>query len=163
MKVFVQLMHVCQIALSAWGGYQSYIAIINLQKYEKTSEKLAEWSNEAARQLHKTRTTQTSGALAILSSLIAATALTVTGPSLPSWARYSASPIMLVGVLFARGHIKNYWAPGDGKTVGTRIPLPKMGEYNEAQRRTQALLETLEYLEYSWVASSFVVGMLGYS
>lgn len=63
--VFVQLMHVCQVVLSTWGGYQSYIAVVNLQKYEETSEKLAKWSNEAARQLHKTRTTQTSGALAV--------------------------------------------------------------------------------------------------
>lgn len=66
-------------------------------------------------------------------------------------------------MLFARGHIKNYWAPGDGKTVGTRIPLPNMEDYNEAQRRTQELLKTLEYLEYGWVGCSFVAGMLGYS
>lgn len=67
---------------------------------------------------------------------------------------------MLVGVLFARAHIKNYWAPSDGKTVGPRVPLPNMGDYNEAQRKTQDLLKVLEYLEYSWVAASFVNGML---
>lgn len=98
----------------------------------------------------------------IIASLIASTGLAIAGSRIPLWAGYTASPAMLILVLAARGHIKNYWAPGDGKTVGTRIPLPKMGSYNDAQRSTQALLQTLEYLEYSWVATSFVAGMVGY-
>lgn len=68
-----------------------------------------------------------------------------------------------MGVLFARGHIKNFWAPSDGKTVGMNVPLPNMEDYNQAQRATQDLLRTLEWLEYSWVGSSFVVGVLGFS
>ena len=70
---------------------------------------------------------------------------------------------MLVAVLVARNHIKNYWAPQDGKTVGVRIPLPNMGDYNEAQKKTEQLLEVLEWLEYSWVLTSFVAGIVGYS
>ena len=88
--------------------------------------------------------------------------LATSASSLPNWVRFSISPTLLVGVLFARGHIKNYWVPGDKQTKGTKIPLPNMEEYNEAQRRTEELLHTLEYLEYSWVASSFIAGMLGY-
>lgn len=67
---------------------------------------------------------------------------------------------MLIGVLAARGYIKSYWAPQDGKNV-TRVPLPQMGDYNEAERRTENLLEILQYLEYSWVLTSFVHGMIG--
>ncbi|KAK4550671.1 hypothetical protein LTR36_000250 [Oleoguttula mirabilis] len=161
--VYLRLIHVSQMVLSSYGAFQSYVAITNLRKYEETTKKLAEWSSEVEHQLHKTRTTQASGAIAILASFAASTVLAVVGPSLPAWARFTASPALLIGVLFARGHIKNYWAPGDKKTVGTRIPLPNMGDYNEAQRQTEKLLQTLEYLEYSWVASSFVAGMLGYS
>lgn len=183
--LYLRLMHVCQMVLCSYGAYQSYIAITKLLKYEETSKKLAKWSSEAEHQLHKTRTTQASGALAvrpplihtpvqhrsctepipfqILASLLAATTLAAAGPMLPPYARFTASPVLLVTVLFARGHIKNFWAPGDSKTVGTRLPLPNMEDYNEAQRRTEELLMTLEYLEYSWVASSFVAGMVGYS
>lgn len=56
----------------------------------------------------------------------------------------------------------NYWAPSDGKTVGVKIDMPGIKEYSEAQRRTEAILKTLEYLEYGWVATSFVGGMLGW-
>lgn len=79
---------------------------------------------------------------------------------LPKWIHIGLSPALLVLVLLARGHIKNYWAPSDGKTVGVRIPLPKMQEYNVAQRQTENLLKILEWLEYSWVATAFINGML---
>jgi hypothetical protein len=82
--------------------------------------------------------------------------------ALPSWVRISVSPILLLVVLFARGHIKNYWAPSDGKTVGYKVPLPQIQDYNDAQKRTEELLKVLEYLEYTWVATSFINGMLGY-
>lgn len=57
--------HVAQVLYTLYGGYLSYIAITNLQKYEATSKKLAEWSKEAENQLWKTRTTQASGVLAV--------------------------------------------------------------------------------------------------
>lgn len=64
-EVLLRGQHVLQLGLSLYGGLLSLVAITRLQKYESTSEKLAEWSKEAAKQLHKTRTTQTSGALAV--------------------------------------------------------------------------------------------------
>lgn len=76
--------------------------------------------------------------------------------------RFCISPILLIMVMAARQHIKNYWAPGDGKTVGTKIPLPKLEDYNEAQKQTEELLGILEYLEYGWLASSFVAGLMGW-
>ncbi|KJY01273.1 hypothetical protein TI39_contig298g00056 [Zymoseptoria brevis] len=160
--VLLRGQHVLQLGLSVYGGLVSLIAITRLQKYESTSQKLAEWSNEAAKQLHKTRTTQTSGAIAILASLIASGILAFIPKVVPSWIRIALSPLLLLIVLFARGHIKNYWAPSDGKTVGVRLPVPNMGDYNEAQKRTEDLLKILEYLEYSWVVTSFINGMLGY-
>ncbi|KXT07238.1 hypothetical protein AC578_2332 [Pseudocercospora eumusae] len=153
--------HVCQLILSLWGASLSYAAITKLRKYEATAKKLAEWSKEAENQLWKTRTTQATGALAVLASFIASFSLSVVPYTLPKVMRMTTSPALLILVLFARGHIKNYWAPKDGKNI-TRVPLPKMEEYNEAERQTERLLEVLEYLEYSWVLTSFVDGMVGY-
>jgi len=65
MTAFMRIIHLGQALLSGYGALNSFLAVTNLQKYEKTSEKLAEWSNEAAHQLHKTRTTQTTAALAV--------------------------------------------------------------------------------------------------
>jgi hypothetical protein len=62
---FVQLFHAAQVALSAYGLQVSYVAITNLQQYEERTKKAAKYSNEAGRRLHKTRTTQASGALAV--------------------------------------------------------------------------------------------------
>jgi hypothetical protein len=66
---FTQLLHTGQVALCAYGAYVSFIAIRNLQQYEETSKKAAKYSFEAERQLHKTRTTQSSGAICVGSIL----------------------------------------------------------------------------------------------
>lgn len=63
--LYLRLVQCTQAYLAGRGIYYSYFAIINLQKYEDAAKKLAEWSNEADRQLHKTRTTQTSGAVTV--------------------------------------------------------------------------------------------------
>ena len=65
MSLFMRVIHLGQAFLSGYAAYHSYNAITNLQAYEATSEKLAEWSSEAAKQLAQTRATQTSGALAV--------------------------------------------------------------------------------------------------
>ena len=65
---FTQLLHTGQVALCAYGAYVSYIAIRNLQEYEDMSKKAAKYSFEAERQLHKTRTTQSSGAICVSQS-----------------------------------------------------------------------------------------------
>lgn len=86
---------------------------------------------------------------------------------------------MLLTVLLARGHIKNYWTPhkvntttttADGKTVekkrdvGVKVPaLPNLEDYQAAQKKTEDLLMALEWLEYSWLASCVVGGLVGYS
>ncbi|KAI1866366.1 uncharacterized protein JN550_007754 [Neoarthrinium moseri] len=154
--MFLQLLHLAQAGLAGYGAQQSYIAITNLQKYEETSEKLAKYSNEAERQLHKTRTTQTSGALAIAVSLLAALYLFFKGSSGGSLFRMLASPAMCGGIYLARAHIQDFWAGGK------RVPLPKMEDYNEAQRRTEELLQVLDWLMFSWAATSLVALFKGY-
>lgn len=52
-------------ATSLYAARSSYVAIVNLRKYEKRSERAAEYSETAARQLYKTRVTQTSSAAAV--------------------------------------------------------------------------------------------------
>ena len=99
----------------------------------------------------------------ILASFIAAAVLALARSNMPVQARFMLSPVMLGVVLLAKYHMKSYWAPNDSKTVGTRIPLPNMEDYNEAQRRTQDVITTLGYLEYGWLGSTFVSAMLGMS
>jgi hypothetical protein len=59
------VLHLAQGGLSAYSLFHAYISITNLQKWESTSEKAAQYSQTAAQELHKTRTTQTSGALTV--------------------------------------------------------------------------------------------------
>jgi hypothetical protein len=59
------LLHLPQACLSAYTVYLSSIVVPKLQRYEERTEKAAEYSNIAEDQLHKTRTTQASGALTV--------------------------------------------------------------------------------------------------
>ena len=67
MSLYRTFYHVGQATVSAYSGLLSAMAIYNLQKHEDQTEQAAQYSNMAANQLHKTRTTQTSGALAVRS------------------------------------------------------------------------------------------------
>ena len=73
---------------------------------------------------------------------------------------------MIVFVVAARYYIKNFWTStrdSRGKDIGGRVPLPNMNDYNLAVRKTEDLLKVLEYLEYSWVLTTFTAGLVGYS
>ncbi|OCK95959.1 uncharacterized protein K441DRAFT_686316 [Cenococcum geophilum 1.58] len=59
------LPHAAQAILSCYGLYHSYQCIMKLRQYEERSEKAAKYSNIAAEQLYKTRTTQASAAIAL--------------------------------------------------------------------------------------------------
>jgi hypothetical protein len=65
MSMLLPFFHLVQGGLGAWGLGESYKAITNLQQYEDMSEKAAQYSRAASQQLHKTRTTQASGAIAV--------------------------------------------------------------------------------------------------
>ncbi|CAD0110727.1 unnamed protein product [Aureobasidium uvarum] len=149
---FTQLLHTGQVALCAYGAYVSYIAISNLQQYEETSKKAAKYSTEAERQLHKTRTTQSSGAICILASLVAATTLSLVPNSLPSFVRFGISPAALVLTLFVRAHVSNFWK--------AKAKVPFVDGY--AISKTGELLQILEYLEYTWAGTALASGLVGY-
>lgn len=54
-------------ATSLYAARSSYIAIVNLRKYEERSERAAKYSETAAHQLYQTRVTQASSAGAVSS------------------------------------------------------------------------------------------------
>jgi len=144
---FISALYTGQALLSTYGLYHSYVSITNLMQYEEKSKKAAEWSNTAAHQLRKTRTTQATGAGAIITSLTAAVVLLIR-PSL------TATTIALIHVgiscvaLAAATHIGNFW---DGKA---RVPF--VGGYNEGMRRTQALKNMLQVLAGTWIFTGIV-------
>jgi len=61
----LQLGYLSQVGLVLYGAQYSYTAITNLRKYEEITKKAAEWSEQVADHLKKTRTTQASGALCV--------------------------------------------------------------------------------------------------
>jgi len=162
MALPLRLLHLAQAALSLYAASTSYTAITNLQKYEATTKKLAKWSGTVEEQLQKTRTTQGTGAVTILLSLLTSSTLALIPGSLPRWLLFMASPAVVLVSAVARQYIKGFWANGDGKSVGTRVPLPNMEDYNRAQRATEELLQVLQWLEYSWVGAAFVRGVLAW-
>lgn len=89
-------------------------------------------------------------------SIAASLTLAIAPSDLPPVVRFVLSPALLVGMVAARQYMKSFWGPYGG----TRVPLPGMGDYNEAQRKTKAILDVLEWLEYSWVAASFGWGLI---
>ncbi|KAK7924271.1 hypothetical protein PG985_006325 [Apiospora marii] len=154
--MLLQALHIAQAALAVYGGQQSFNAIQNLQKYEEPTEKLAKYSSEAERQLKKTRSTQAAGAVALALSLAASVLLAFRGHTYGFLVRTLASPFMTFCLFLARQHVQDYW--GGGK----RVPLPKMGSYNDAQKSTEDLLQVLEKLMFSWFATSVLCLLAGY-
>ncbi|KAI4858716.1 hypothetical protein F4820DRAFT_441904 [Hypoxylon rubiginosum] len=157
--MFLQILHLAQAALTAYGGKQSYIAITNLRKYEEATKKLAEYSSTAEHQRNKTYTTQTSGVLALLLSLFASLTLALRGSVSGFLPRYLYQAAAAVALFFARQHMRGFWAD---KTPGLKGAVPKMGDYDEAQRKTQELLNVLDFLMLTWVATFFVALVIGY-
>src|SRR3989337_242146 len=65
-SIILNVLHTAQAAFGAYNLYLASISISNLQQYEEKSEKAAKYSNVAENQLHKTRTTQASGTIAVI-------------------------------------------------------------------------------------------------
>ncbi|MCJ1390287.1 hypothetical protein MMC18_003145 [Xylographa bjoerkii] len=143
-------LHAAQAALSAYGLYTSYISVTNLRQYESQSEKAAEYLETAAHQLHKTRTTQATGAGAILASFLTSIAL-LTRPSLSAPIAAAVNVGVAGLALAAMIHVGNFWK---GKA---RVPF--VGGYNEGMRRTEDLRKMLGWLAMSWAATG-VVGLV---
>ncbi|KAI1140882.1 hypothetical protein F5Y05DRAFT_375368 [Hypoxylon sp. FL0543] len=157
--MLLRVFHLAQAALAAYGGNQSYIAITNLRKYDKASEKLAKYSSEAERQRQKTYDTQATGVVALLLSFFMSLLFALHGSVYGIILRYLPPVVTIVGIGFAREHIRDFWA---GKTPGLKGALPKMGDYEEAERRTHELLSVLDKLMFSWVAALVLILTVGY-
>ncbi|KAI1379869.1 hypothetical protein F4677DRAFT_297595 [Hypoxylon crocopeplum] len=157
--MILQLIHLAQAALAAYGGKHSYVAITNLRKYENTTKKLAKVSSEAEHQRQKTYSTQTSGVVALLLSFFASLLLASRGSIYGVLPRYLIPVVMVVALFFAKEHMQDFWA---GKAPGLKGALPKMGDYEEAQRRTHSLLGVLDLLMLSWVATWIMALFVGY-
>lgn len=97
--------HVGQAILTTYTALLSYTSIVKLNKYEDMSEKAASYSNTAAHQLHKTRTTMTSGALATLCSLISSVALVVAHPITDRRQLFLIGVVNTAACSFAHVHI----------------------------------------------------------
>ncbi|KAI3326866.1 hypothetical protein HD806DRAFT_485179 [Xylariaceae sp. AK1471] len=160
--MLLKLIHLVQVVIAAYGAMQSQVAITRLLKYEDATKKLAKISSEAEHQLYRTRTTQASGAVAILVSFVVSLVLATGGASYGFLVRYFASPAMTLAVFAAKGHLQDFWTGKDGKNVTAKIPLPKMDDYNEALEKTQKLLDVLGWLTISWAATSAMALIEGY-
>jgi len=64
-SAILSVLYAFQAAYSGYNLYLASISISNLQQYEETSKKAAKYSKIAEKQLHKTRTTQASGTIAV--------------------------------------------------------------------------------------------------
>ncbi|KAI1760582.1 hypothetical protein GGR53DRAFT_76453 [Hypoxylon sp. FL1150] len=157
--MFLQTLHLAQAALAVYGAKQSYTAITNLRKYEETSKKLAKYSNTAEHRRDKTYTTQTAGAAALLLSFFVSLTLARRGSIYGFPTRYLYQAVTVVAIYLARRYMYEFWAD---KTPGLKGAVPKMGEYDEAQRKTHELLKVLDLLMFTWAATFFVALVSGY-
>ncbi|KIW06194.1 uncharacterized protein PV09_02674 [Verruconis gallopava] len=145
MVSFQTNIHMAQAGLSAYSLFHAYISITNLRKWESTSERAAQYSKTAAQELHKTRTTQTSGALAILCSL--SCALFTIGWPLDSASGRIALNAFNAGVCaLAQLHVSNFWSQ-KGK-------IPMVQSYNDAINSTLIIKRQLGILAIAWLLTT---------
>ena len=147
------VLNVTQVGLCLWAGTYSYAAVTRLLQYEDTSEKAAKISTTAAQELHKTRTTETSGALIVSTNPILHT-ITLTiqvvvtliwsctllfGLASPSTFRaFGISSAVTCGILAVRTYVSSFWTPKSG--------VPFIQKYNEGIENSKRLVQVLGYL-----------------
>jgi hypothetical protein len=107
MSFMLPAFHVGQAILASYTALLSYTSIVKLQKYEEMSKKVASYSNTAEHQLHKTRTTMTSGALSTLCSLLSCVALAIVSPRNDRRQLFLLSVVNTVACAFAHVHIRS--------------------------------------------------------
>ncbi|KAI1475191.1 hypothetical protein F4774DRAFT_397890 [Daldinia eschscholtzii] len=157
--MFLQILHFAQAALAIYGGKQSYVAITNLRKYESATKKLAKVSSEAERQRQKTYATQTTGVITLFFSFFMSVLLAREGSTYGFLPRLLAPAVAITAVFFAREHIRGFWV---GKTSGIKGSLPKMGDYEEAEKSTHELMNVLDLLMFSWIGTLVASIIIGY-
>ncbi|KAH3947462.1 hypothetical protein HBH53_115980 [Parastagonospora nodorum] len=139
-------------ALSGYGLFLSYQNITRLQQYEQQSEKAAEWSNTAAERLHKTRTTQTSGTISLIISILTPIVALSTSNSTYLVSAAAANTAVL---MFSRQHMANFW----NEKEQTRIPFVQ--KFNDAVRGSEQVVQILGLLGASWAVTAVGWGVMG--
>ncbi|KAG4443530.1 hypothetical protein IFR05_001003 [Cadophora sp. M221] len=143
-SAILSIIHVSQAAFGIYNLYLASISISNLQGYEDMSKKAAKYSNTAEQQLHKTRTTQASGTIALLFSVLSSAYLIFGSPG--TGALQGVTGVNLLALVAARKHVGGFWKSK------ARVPIPGVGDYNEATKNTQEVRLNLAYLIASWLA-----------
>ncbi|KAL9095132.1 MAG: hypothetical protein Q9165_002735 [Trypethelium subeluteriae] len=132
--IILRFLHLAQAGIAGYGLYVSSISITNLQKYEKKTERAAKYSQSAADQLYKTRTTQGAGAVAILISLVTSLYLAF-GSGYPSSSKLTLTLANAGMALLVRTYMLNFWRSS------AKVPFVK--GYNEAISRTGEIMDVL--------------------
>ncbi|KAK5936678.1 hypothetical protein PMZ80_011049 [Knufia obscura] len=122
-----------------------------LMHYEEKTKKAAQYSNEAERQLHKTRTTQSSAVMASVASTISATCLIFTRPSTSTSAILAT--VNAAACLGARMYVADFWK-GCAR-------IPGAGDYNDAVRATEQAITWLGGLTGAWIGYAGYLGLFG--
>lgn len=152
-SVILAILYSLQAAFSAYNLYLASIAIQKLQKYEEKSKTAAKYSNIAENQLYKTRTTQASGTLAVLCSFISSFFLVIyplASSELSTLLKLGVAGLNVVALGGAWKHVGDFW---NGKA---KLPLPKVGDYNDAIGITQEMKLNMTYLIASWTVAGFL-------
>jgi len=152
MSTTLKVFHFHQALFSAYAVYLSSISVSDSKQYESKAEKAAEWSNTAEHELHKTRTTLTSGTAASFCSFVTSLNLLLIPTTIPTWLKLTLNTANVVTTLAAEAHIRGYWS---GKA---KVPL--VDQYNEAISTTNQLRILLWCLAGIWTVTSAITGVM---
>ncbi|KIX97726.1 uncharacterized protein Z520_06504 [Fonsecaea multimorphosa CBS 102226] len=148
MSFVLEIYHAVQACGSVYVAMLSAMAIYNLRQWEPQTESASRYSNAAARQLHKTRTTEASGVLATLFSLVSSVILVVAVSSGRNSMPFLLSAANAGALVLAYNHIANFWHG--------RPTVPLASSYNDGVRSTKQMLQALGGLTISWAASTVI-------
>ncbi|KAM0802715.1 hypothetical protein BDR22DRAFT_91862 [Usnea florida] len=151
--------------LSLFAGRKSHLAITNLSGGKNRAERAAEYSDKAAGQLHGTRRTQASCAVAILLSLISSLALlffhtffttssSSSSSSSSSWFWTTVLPYLNIAACAAAHlHNRSFW--------GAKAKVPFADGFNEGIENSKLIRQLLVAIGTGWGIVIVIVGMSG--
>ena len=122
-----------------------------LMRYEEKTKKAAKYSNEAGRQLQKTRTTQGAAIIACVASTITAACLAFIKST-----KITSTIVALLNAAAcagARTYVSGFWRGA--------ARVPGAGDYNDAVRSTDQAVAWLGPLAGAWVGLAGYVGVFG--
>merc|ERR1711881_129908 len=137
--------HLLQAALSAYSLFHAYNAITKLRSWEPATKQAAKVSDAARKELSQTRTTQATGALALLGSFAAAIYLIARSPE-DSTTRLGFNLAIATICVLARTQISKYM-----KDHG-KVPMAQ--QYNDALNSTVEIRGYLGILSLAWFGSA---------